>query len=66
MKYTLGCYRIRLEEVNVTLNGNKINLPALVIIPLRDKFLIRHIVRLEPLLFSYNAKARHDMVSFGK
>ena len=32
------------KEVNITLNGNKINLPASVIIPLRDKFKIRCIV----------------------
>ena len=33
------------KEVNMTLNGNKINLPASVIIPLRDKFKIRCIVK---------------------
>ena len=33
------------KEVNVTLNGNKINLLASVITPLRDKFKIRHIVK---------------------
>ena len=33
------------KEVNVTLNGNKINLPASVIIPLRDNFKIRCIVK---------------------
>ena len=32
------------KEVNMTLNGSKINLPASVIIPLRDKFKIRYIV----------------------
>ena len=50
------------EEDNTTLNGNKIHLPISVIILLRDKFKIRHIVKSEPLLFSYYAKARHDMV----
>ena len=29
----------------MTLNGNKINLPSTVIIPLRDKFEIRHILK---------------------
>ena len=29
------------KEVNMALSGNKINLPASVIIPLRDKFKIR-------------------------
>ena len=33
------------KEVNMTLNGNKINLPASVIILLRDKFKIRCIVK---------------------
>ena len=33
------------KEVNMTLNGNKINLPVSVIIPLRDKFKIRCIVK---------------------
>ena len=33
------------KEVNMTLNGSKINLPASVIIPLTDKFKIRCIVR---------------------
>ena len=33
------------KEVNVTLNGNKINLPASVIIPLRYKFKIRCTVK---------------------
>ena len=33
------------KEVNMTLNGNKINLPASVIIPLRDKSKIRHLVK---------------------
>ena len=33
------------KEVNMTLNGSKINLPASVIIPLKDKFKIRCIVK---------------------
>ena len=33
------------KEVNMTLNGNKINLPASVIILQRDKFKIRHTVK---------------------
>ena len=33
------------KEVNMTLNGNKINLPSSVIILLRDKFKIRHIIK---------------------
>ena len=37
------------EEVNVTFNGNKVNLPRLVMIKLRDKFNIRHVMKKEPL-----------------
>ena len=33
------------KEVNMALNGNKMNLPASVIILLKDKFKIRHIVK---------------------
>ena len=33
------------QEVNMTLNGNKINLPSSIIILLRDKFKIRHIIK---------------------
>ena len=39
------------KEVSMTLNGNKINLPASVMIPFRDKLKIRHIVKWEALLF---------------
>ena len=38
------------KEVGMTLNGNKVNLPNSFMIPFRDKFKIRHIVRTEPLL----------------
>ena len=33
--------KLDLEEVNMTSNKNKINIPVLFIIPLRDKFKIR-------------------------
>ena len=39
------------KEVNKTLNESKINLPVSVIIPLRNKFKIRCIVKLDSLLF---------------
>ena len=39
------------KEVNVTLNGNKINLPTSVTIRFTDKFKIRCIVKREPLIF---------------
>ena len=38
------------KEVNMTLNGNTVHLPKSVIMLLRDKFKIRHIIRREPLL----------------
>ena len=40
----------------MTLNGNKINLPASVFIWLKDKFKIRHIIKQEPLLFYVTLK----------
>ena len=39
------------KEVNVTLNGNKINLSTPVTIWFKDKFKMRHTVKREPLLF---------------
>ena len=38
------------RNVMVTLNGNIINLPGSVIIPFRDKFKIRWIMKSRPLL----------------
>ena len=38
-------------EVNVTFDNNKINLPRSVMIKLRDKFKIRHMMKKDPLLF---------------
>ena len=46
------------KEVSVTLNGNKINLPTLVIIPFRDKYSTRQLVSREPLLL-------HKMLKLG-
>ena len=39
------------REVNMTLNGNKINLPTSVTIRFKHKFKIRCIVKREPLIF---------------
>ena len=39
------------KEVNMTFNGNKINLPKSVTIKFRDKFKIKHMVKREPLIF---------------
>ena len=41
----------RLEEFTVTSNGNKINLPKVVIIKLQDKIKVRRLMNREPLLF---------------
>ena len=49
--YILDTLEIDWKEVNVTFNGNKVNLPRLVMIKLRDKFKIRHMMKKEPLLF---------------
>ena len=38
------------QLVMVTLSGNAINLPGSVIIPFRDKFKIRQIIKSRPLL----------------
>ena len=38
------------RPVTITLNGNVINLPGSVIIPFRDKFKIRRIMKSRPLL----------------
>ena len=38
------------KPVTITLNGNVINLPGSVVIPLRDKFKIRWIIKSRPLL----------------
>ena len=46
------------KEVNMTLNGNRINLPRSVTIKFRDKFKIRCIVNREPLLC-------HIMLKYG-
>ena len=47
LKRNILCYLRELDwkEVNMTLDWNKINLPASVIILLRDKLKIRHIVK---------------------
>ena len=39
------------KEVSVTFNDNKINLPRIVTIKLRDKIKIRCMMKKEPLLF---------------
>ena len=41
---------INWRNITVTINGNIINLPVSVIIPFRDKFKIRQMIRSRPLL----------------
>ena len=53
------------KEVTVTFNGNKIDLPILVIIKLQDKIKVRRLMNREPLLFHLMFKTRNNMVHFG-
>ena len=41
---------INCRNITVTVNGNIINLPGSVIIPFRDKFQVRQMIRSKPLL----------------
>ena len=41
---------INWRNITVTVNGNIINLPGSVIIPFRDKFKVRQMIRSRPLL----------------
>ena len=47
------------KDISMTLNGNEINLPSSVVIPLRDKFRARKLIRRQPLFF-------HMMLRQGK
>ena len=49
--YARDTLEIDWKEVNMTFNGNKVNLPKLVTIKLKDKFKIRHMMKKESLLF---------------
>ena len=49
--YVLDTLEIDCKEVNVTFNGNKLNLPKLITIKLKARFKIRHMMKKEPLLF---------------
>ena len=49
--YILDTLEIDWKEVSVTFNDNKINLPRIITIKLRDKFTIRCLMRRELLLF---------------
>ena len=47
------------RDINMPLNKNEINLPSSVVIPLRDKFRARKLLRRQPLFF-------HMMLKQGK
>ena len=49
--YLWDTLEIAWKEVTVTFNGNKIDLPRVVIIKLQDKFKVRQLMNREPLLF---------------
>ena len=49
--YVLDTSVIDWKEVNVTFNGNKVNLPKLVTKTFKDKFKFRDMMKKEPLLF---------------
>ena len=56
--YIWDTLEINWMEVNVTLNGNKVNLPKLVTIKLKGKFKIRNMMQKEPLLFQIMLEQR--------
>ena len=49
--YIWDVIEIDWKEVNMTFNSNKINLTKSITIKLRDKFIIRHLMEREPLVF---------------
>ena len=49
--YLWDTLQIDWKEVTVIFNGNKINLPEVVIIKLQDKIKVRRLMNREPLLF---------------
>ena len=62
MKLYLGHNR---KEVNMTLNGNRVNLPKSVTIKFRDKFKIRHMMERAPLLFHIMLKQGFTWFTLG-
>ena len=51
----------RWQNVTVTLNGSVVNLPGSVIIPFRDKFKTRQMIRSRPLLLHLMLKQRQTL-----
>ena len=56
--YKWDTLEIDWKEVTVTFNGNKIDLPRVVIIKLQDKTKVRRLMNREPLLFHLMLKQR--------
>ena len=46
----MGILEIDWKNVTLTVNGNVINLPGPVILPFRDKFKIKQMIKSKPLL----------------
>ena len=49
--YLWDMMEIDWKEVTVTFNDNKINMPRIVVVRLRDKIKVRRLMNREPLLF---------------
>ena len=58
-KWIWDVLEIDWRDVGMMLNGNAINLPTLLVIPLRDKFSARKLLSRQPLFF-------HVMLKQGK
>ena len=52
------------QNITVTLNGSVVNLPGSVIIPFRDKFKIRQMIKSRPLLLHFMQKQGETWYSF--
>ena len=57
--WTWNILEIDWKDINMTLNGNEIDLPGSVVTPLRDKIRARKLLRRQPLFF-------HMMLKQGK
>ena len=49
--WILDVLEINWSDISITLNDNEINLPRLVIIPYRERYRARKLLRKHPLLF---------------
>ena len=50
------------SDVSIRLNDNEIDLPSLVIIPFKERYRARKLLRKHPLLFYVMLKTGKDMV----